>query len=332
MSSPATPSRSPAASAGSFIGTFALILAGIAGLFAIDSVLAEHDRAAGRSEARRLYQEGIRLEQQGATVQAVDRLRSAVSAERQNPLYQRALANGLLAMGKITDAETVLTERLQHDPADAGASLLMARALVRQRKLPQAIAFYHRAIYGQWEDRQLGDALEARFELVDLLARENARQELLAELLPLETQAPGDIATRRRIARLFIAAGSPSHAIEIFRDVLHRNPEDGEAYAGIGEAKFQQGNYRSAQANFAAAQKLMPGNREVEARLELCREVLALDPTQRGIGTGEQYRRSQILLQQTMSALDSCATSVPPANQATVDTARAIMSQRRKIS
>ena len=51
----------------------------------------------------------------------LDRLRSAVSAERQNPVYQRALANGLLAMGKITDAETVLTERLQHDPADAEA-------------------------------------------------------------------------------------------------------------------------------------------------------------------------------------------------------------------
>jgi tetratricopeptide (TPR) repeat protein len=322
--SDAASGRSAAASAGSFVGTFALILAVIAALFAIDVVLAEKEREARGQEARRLFEEGLRLERGGSPHAAVDRLRSAVSAARENPLYQRALAAALHATGRPLEAQAVLTERLQHDPVDAEACLIMARTLVQEHKVRQAIAFYHRAIYGQWEDSRQGGRLQARFELVDLLARENARQELLAELLPLQTEAPRDISTRKRIGRLFIAAGSPARAREIFRDVLRRSPDDGEAYAGLGEAEFQAGNYRAARADLRTALRLRPDDHSVAARLELSEEILSLDPTARGIGAAEQQRRSVVLLERTLRALDSCATASPSArDQATVDSARA---------
>jgi tetratricopeptide (TPR) repeat protein len=320
--------RSAAASAGSFVGTFALILAAIAALFVIDTFLAERERAASRSEARRLFEEGRQLERQGAAAEAVDRLRSAVSAERQNPVYQRALAAALLSAGKPAEAKVVLTERLQHDPTDAEASLIMARALVVERKLPQAIAFYHRAIYGQWDDRQAGNRLQARFELVELLAREDARQELLAELLPLQSEAPRDVRTRKRVARLFIAAGSPARAAEIFRNIVRLDAGDADAYAGLGEAELLRGNYRTARADFVRALKLRPGDRDIAARLELCDRVLALDPTQRGIGTAEQYRRSLTLLDLTVRAFDGCATpGAAMPDQAALDSARARIAQ-----
>lgn len=329
MSDPAQAERSAAAAAGSFVGTFALVLAAIAALFAIDTILVEKERAERRSEARQLYQEGLRLESQGAAPEAVDRLRSAFSDERDNPVYQRALAVAQLAAGKITDAQTELTDRLQRDPTDAAASLIMARTLVREHQLPQAIAFYHRAIYGQWEDDRMGSQNQARFELADLLAREGLRQELLAELLPLRTAAPGDAQTRKRIARLFIAAGSPSQAIGILRDILRQDGDDAEAWADLGEAEFQRANYRAARTGFLAALKLTPENRGIAARLALCNQVLALNPTERGIGSAEQYRRSLNLLQLTLGAVIGCAgpLSSQPL-QALTDTVRTAVGQR----
>jgi tetratricopeptide (TPR) repeat protein len=303
------------------VGTFALIFLAIAALFTLDVFLANIDRGESRAQARHLYIEGLKLASRGQPLDAVDRFRSAVAAERSNPVYQRALAWGLLSAGKVEDAEAVATERLEHDPADAGASLIMAQALAREGKLPRAISYYHRAIYGQWANDQARNRLRARFELVDLLARQDSlREDLLAELLPLQREAPGDLATRARIARLLTAAGSPSSAIEIFREILRHDRRNADAYAGLGEAEFERGNYRTALADFTAAARLDQGNRAAAAGLARTNQVLGLDPTQRGLGIEEQYRRSQALLQLTSVLGDSCAT---------VDSVRALADSAR---
>jgi tetratricopeptide (TPR) repeat protein len=305
-----------------------LIFTAIAGLFALDTFLADRERAANRSEARRLLKEGLQLMDRGAMPDAVDRLRSAVSAERENPVYQRALAAALVTAGEWDDAEAVLTERLQHDPLDAEASLLMARALAGEGDTRQAIAFYHRAIYGQWGAGAGGGRIRARFELVDLLASTHDPPELLAELLPLQTEAPTDVRTRKRIARLFIAAGAPTRAIEIFGDVVRRDRHDADGYAGLGEAELQLGNYRSACRHFATAVKLGGDDRPAEARLELCTRVLALDPTQRGLGPVEQHRRSRDLLAATLEAFENCTGPGPhPAQPPLADSARAALAR-----
>jgi tetratricopeptide (TPR) repeat protein len=310
------------------VGTFALVFAAIAVLFAIDTVLAEKERAETRSEARRSYLEGLALERQGAILPAIDQLRSAVSAERENPVYQRALATALTSAGKLDNAVALLNERLQRDPGDAAACLIMARALVRSQRLREAITFYHRAIYGRWDTDPQDNQVQARFELVELLAQHHARQEMLAELLPLQNQAPRDVSTRKRLAHLFIAAGSPARAIELYRDILRQNGDDADAYAGLGEAEFQRGNYRAARTNYLTALKLAPEDREIGTRLELCNEVLALDPTQRGIGTSEQYRRSLTVLQRTVDAVTGCPGFAGEPDQALEDRAHAALSRR----
>lgn len=321
MSTPQQTRALAAVEAASFVGTFALIFLAIAALFTLDVFLASIDRGESRSQARHLYVEGLKLASRSQTLDAVDRFRGAVAAERSNPVYQRALAWGLLSAGKVEDAEAVATDRLQHDPADAGASLIMARALAREGKLPRAISYYHRAIYGQWDNDPARNRIRARFELVDLLARQDSlREDLLAELLPLQREAPGDLATRARIAHLLTAAGAPSSAMQIFREILRHDRRNADAYAGLGEAEFERGNFRTALADFTAAARLDPDNLAVATRLASTNQVLGLDPTQRGLGIGEQYRRSQALLQLTAAAADSCAAVEPV--RALADSAR----------
>jgi tetratricopeptide (TPR) repeat protein len=306
MSDPRQTQTFATADAASFLGTFALIFLTIAGLLVVDSFLARIDRVENRSAARHLYDEGMHLVEQGRTSDATERFRSAVSSERTNPVYQRALAGALLAAGNTKDAETVLTERLERDPTDGSASLIMARALAQDGRFGPAISYYHRAIYGEWENDAVANRVRARFELVDLLARSDSKQELLSELLPLQHEAPTDLATRRRIARLFTAAGSPSRAIEIFHGILRENGRDANAYAGLAEAELERGSARRAVGYLQTAARFAPSDPEIARQLALVNQILALNPTQRGLSFEEQLRRSRSLLNQIVVALNSC--------------------------
>ena len=320
-----------AAHPGVFLGTFALILLAMGALFALDLFLAGLERSERRSEALYFYEEGMSLARRGRQLQALDRFQSAIAAERSNPTYQRALAAAMLGAGKVEEARRVAAERLLNAPADAAASLLVARALVREGKPREAVSYYHRAIYGDWELEQAANRMQSRFELVEVLARIGNQRELLAELLPLQDQAPTDLATQRRIAGLFLEAGAPTRAIEILRGLLRRHGRNAETYAGLGEAELARANYRSARANFAAAVELAPKDSSIARRLELAERVIALDPTQRGLGSEERYRRSVELLRLTLQAADSClGAGAVGTNQGAIDSARAATTPPRR--
>ncbi len=296
----------------SFLGTFVLVFAAMGALFAIDTFLENAEQAANRSEAQRLFREGGRLESQGRLTEAIDRFSSALSNARGDRQYQLALAQAQLAAGRIPEAEANLTELLARDSTDGAANLTLARLLVKEGKIPKAISYYHRAIYGQWGQDADGNRVRARFELVDLLTKQDAKRELLAELLPLQDAAPADLDTRVRIGRLFLAAGAPNRAADAFRSILRHWPDNPDAYAGFGEAEFKLGNYRAAQADFVAASRLRPGDQGISAQLELCGRVLELDPMRRGIGPREQLQRSRKLVELTLEAVRRCGGAAGP--------------------
>ncbi len=204
----------------------------------------------------------------------------------------------------------------------------MARVLVRQGRIPEAVSYYHRAIYGQWQQDPGGNRARTRFELADLLARQSSKEELLAELLPLQEEAPNDVDTQKHIARLFLAAGAPARAAEVFREVLRQHRQDDpEARAGLAEAEFAQGNYRAAETDSLAAARLNPDDDADRKRADLSRRVLELDPTARGLDAPERYRRSVKVLAMTLDDLGQCAVS-PPASQELVDSAKKAAQRR----
>jgi tetratricopeptide (TPR) repeat protein len=298
-------------SSSSFLGTFAVVLLAIAGLFLVDTFLAKTERNESEAEAARLFQEGQHLRQEGRSEDAVHQFQAALSISRGNRDYHIALAGALLEAGKVANAESALSDLLQQNSTDGEANLLMARVLVRQGRIPEGISYYHRATFGQWKQDVAGNRARARFELVDLLARQNSKEELLAELLPLQEEAPQDVETQKRIGRLFLAAGSPSRAAEVFRDILRRSQEDAQARAGFAEAEFAEGNYRAAETDYLAAARLKPDEDADRKRADVSRQVLELDPMQRGIGPAERYRRSARLLEMTLAEVTQCTQGIP---------------------
>ena len=296
----------------SFLGTFGLIFLAVAALFAADTFLARMERTESAVEAARLFDQGRVLMQRGNNTAAIERIQDALSIERTNRYYQQALAQAQLAAGKTADAESTLSGLLQSDPTDALANLIMGRVQEKLSRFPEAISYFHRAIYGKWSQNAAQNSLQARFELIDLLAQRDSKEDLLAELLPVQDQVPRDLKTRMRMGHLFLRAGSPARAADIFRGIIQEIPTNGEAYAGLGESQFAESNYRVAARNFETALRLAPDDQSIRKRRDLCNQLLALDPTIRGLSPLERLNRSRKLVELTLHDTSQCADPTPP--------------------
>jgi Tfp pilus assembly protein PilF len=302
-----------------FLGTLALVFVSIAGMFTLDTFLEKTERAESRIEAARLFEHARELMRRGLNLEAIDPLKGALAIDRTNRDYQLVLAQAQLGAGESADAESTLNGILQIDSTDGAATLAMARVLMKEGRANEGISYYHRAIYGHWSDDAAGNRLRVRSELIDLLAQRGAKEELLAELLPLQAEAPDDVATRAKLGHLYLIAGSAARAADIFRDVLHQQPMNHEAHSGLGEAEFATGNYRAAQNDFRAALQLKPADPEVRQRLDLAAQILALDPMQRGLTAAERYQRSLKLIEDTLAEAEPCASDQDLVEQARKD-------------
>ncbi|HEY4219069.1 MAG TPA: tetratricopeptide repeat protein [Gemmatimonadaceae bacterium] len=307
-SPPAIPAR--AANASIFIATIVAIVAVIGVLLSFDVFLARVDRRESDAHAVDEYDDGVRLLQQGRASAAVERFGAATAIDRANVNYALALGDAMLRAGRIAEADATLRALLDRAENDGAVNLTMAHVMIREGRDADANAYFHRAIFGRWGADSVQRRRQARFEFIDVLAQRSDSSELLAELLPLEDVSSDSVALQRQLGNLFLRAGSPARAANMFRSVLHRDPTDADAYAGMGDAALALGNFRTAQADFAEADRLRPNDATLAARLALTDSVLLLDPTTRGIGDAARAERSEALLTRTLAALHECAA--PP--------------------
>jgi tetratricopeptide (TPR) repeat protein len=294
----------------------ALVIAGLTGL---DRFLARTEMAEVQSGADRSWRNGTRLLQQGHAEEALDALRNAHALARENLTYELDMISAMTALGRTDDADPLMDEVLLRKPNDGAANLMAARLKAKERDVKDAEAFYHRAIYGEWPADPAARSRDARFELVQLLASRNSRQQLLAELISLEAAADGNDDLQRRIAHLLLVADSPSRAATVYRDLIEKNPDDAEAYEGLGEAELRLGQYRAARASFVQVSYKNP-QMSVGPRLVLLNEVIQLDPTPRRLATAEKYGRSVRILALAKGDLEGLLAQRPAAG--TVETAR----------
>jgi tetratricopeptide (TPR) repeat protein len=296
----------------SFLGTFALVFLAMAVLFVADTFLARTERAESRVQAARLFEQGRTWMHRGENAEAIERIKDALSIERGNRDYLRTLAQAQLAAGETADAESTLADLLQNNPTDGLSNLILARVLLKEGRFAEAISYFHRAIYGHWDQDAAGNRLRVRFELIEILVQRGLKEELLAELLLVQDQAPRDLKTQIRIGQLFFLAGSPARAVDVFRGILHDAPANVDAYTGLGQAEFARGNYHAAQRDFQSTLRLAPDDQAIRKRLDLCDDVLALDPTMRDLGPAERFRRSLKLVELTLNETNQCIGPNPP--------------------
>jgi tetratricopeptide (TPR) repeat protein len=297
----------------SFVGTLAGVVLLIGALLTLDLFLARIDLRESARHAAAEYAQGLTLLGAAQPARAADHFAAALAIERDNVNYALALGEAQRRDGRAGEAEATLKSLLERVENDGAVNLAMARVLVGQGRIADAKPFFHRAIYGRWGADSLTRRADARFALIELLARHGGGRDLLAELLPIEDVPPDSLALRKRLGRWFLLAGSPVRAANMFREVLRRDPDDGEAFAGMGEAALAQGNFRTARADFGRAVDLRPSDTALTRRLALADTLLVADPTARGLDSAERVVRAEALLRRMLGLVDSCATGSPPA-------------------
>ena len=302
----------------------------MAGLFVVDRFLARMEYNEIRSEARRLAEEGKRLLAENRGKDAASRYQRAHSLVRDDPEYALGYAQALLAAGDLERAESTLRDMLNRRPNDARANLLMARVLIALQRPEGADSYYHRAIYGSWPSDAASNQTRVRMELAEWLAQRHSNDELIAELLILQTTAQRDPKLIRRSAELFMAAGSPARAADQYEALIAENPQDVAAYKGLGEAELQRGNDRAAQRALQKALEQDPSDNEVKRRIEMIRAVTELDPTPRRLASREKYNRSMRLVSLASEALRACRARESGAGETLLKEADQLKAKRIK--
>jgi tetratricopeptide (TPR) repeat protein len=285
-----------------------------AGLTGLDRFLARVESAELHGTAQRAYVSGSSLLNVGKAAAAIDPLREAHSIERQNPDYALALITALTNAGKTAEAELLMQEMLAREPNDGRVNLTAARLAVREGNAADAEAYFHRAIYGEWQDDPAGHRIAARMELIDDLTARGRKQELLAELIAIEAEPTATPAIRKRLARLFSLAGSPARAVDVYRQITAKDPRDIDAWAGLGEAELEQGQYDAARAAFLQGFLRNPNDVSIRSHLQTLNTVAGLDPTLRKLTSQEKYSRSVRILEMARAGLAACVEKKPEAD------------------
>ena len=280
----------------------------VGGLWSLDVFLARTERLAVQNEANRFFRQGVLLLQEGRSRAAVDLLRRANSMVRDNRDYQLNYVAALTAARRFDEADANSKTLLEADPNNGPANLASARLMVQENKIPEAESHYHRAIYGAWPENAPAHRLAVRLELVRLLQSRSEHEELQAELLALEADAQANPAILKQVAQLFLTEGASTRAANVYHELSERNPNDIDAYVGLGEAELAQGNYRAALAAFLDANHRDPGNPEVLRGIVLSNRISALDPTPRRLKSAEKFARSTEILQLARDAVNACAS------------------------
>jgi CIC family chloride channel protein len=284
-------------------------------------------RAERRARAQRYFQTGTELMAKDRPGEAIEPYRDALSISHV-PEYRLALAQALAKSDHLPEAALYFNEVLQEQPNNGPANLGLARVAVEQSNLPDAVAHYHRAIYGTWPDMPEEHRIQARLELVEALAKTGRRSQAQAELLLLAAQPPVDLTLQEQIARMLFDTGLPQKATTLFRSILRQHGGDAQALAGLGDAEFAQGNYTAARDSYRGALKLIPSDTAMAKRADLCDRILVLDPTLPRLRASERYERSKQILSRLLDSVVTCHV----AGEAVRDAHEAVDSKRRPLS
>jgi tetratricopeptide (TPR) repeat protein len=241
--------------------------------------------------------------------EAVNDFHTALVYSRDNPVYQLRLAEALVRADHMAEAEVYLRTLWVSEPGNGTVNLDLARLAARSHNVPEALRYYHNAVFGVWESNPESSRRDVRVELCRFLLSEGERNAAESELIALQTELPPDAGIHTQVGLMFIQVEDYRRALQEFQQALKINPKQSGAWAGAGEASYQLTDYTQARRYLQRAIELNPKNLDATQKLEISRLILELDPFQRRLSQEERGRRTIAAFGQAFSRLKQCAQS-----------------------
>lgn len=253
------------------------------------------------------FRQGQQQLRAGNTPEAIDSFRNATTNDHDNANYTLALAAALAAEDHIEEARQALLRLRASAPESGEINLNLARLAAKENKMPEAVRYYHNALYGAWPPDQMAtQRTKVRAELVRFLLAAGDNSEALSELLLLSSDIPDNGPAHDNVGQLFLEAGDSQHAMEQFTRALRLNGKDPDALSGAGRASFNLEDYARARRYLEAA--VANGSRapDVPMPLETAKLILSHDPLGPRLGTEERVRRLTDGLTFVLDEVQSC--------------------------
>ena len=276
-------------------------------LFVITGFTVKRFHATEKSLAQHWYNEGEADLTSGHAEAALADFRNALTYSRDNSLFQLRLAQALAATGRLQEARIYLLSLREREPGNGPVNLELARLAVREHADPEAVQYFHDAVYSEWEGDPSVQRRAVRLELVKFLLDTDQKAAARAELIGVAGNLPPDAELHTKVGELFMKVGGYDDALRLFRQALAANPHSAPALAGAGECYFLTGQYARAEPYLEQALRQDPNLKQAAAMRDTARAVQDLDPFIRWLGEQERERRARRAVDQAVTRLKTCA-------------------------
>jgi tetratricopeptide (TPR) repeat protein len=231
----------------------------------------------------------------GDAAAALSDYRNALLYSPGNTNFQFHLAQALAATGRYDEARAYLVTLLSDSPGSGQINLELARIAAHggSKMIPEALRYYHAAIYGVWDTDPIAMRWRVRKEFCEYLLDNNAMNQAEAEVIALaDNTSPEDIQGRKAAGSLVLRARMWSRALQEFQTLLSHDPHDEDALAGAATAAFQLGQYLQARNYLGRLPREKIEDPELARMYEVSRRIVSLNPFAPGLSVDEKAKRT----------------------------------------
>ncbi len=284
-----------------------ILLLGV--FFAVTGFVNNRYHATQKALGGHWYQRGVEALKANEPVNAVDAFHTALIYARDNSAYQLQLAEALVEANRLNEAEVYLRTLWAREPGNGTVNLELARLAARRSEVPDAIRYYHNAVYGVWENNTMAHRRRTRMELCQFLLSKGERTQAESELIALEANLPPDASLHTQTGNMFLQVQDYRRALRQFQTALRLKPDIPGAAAGAGEAAFETANYTAARRYLGKALIQNPKDTKAAQQLEISNLILNLDPFAPRLSQQERSRRTIAAFKQARRQVAQCAQS-----------------------
>jgi thioredoxin-like negative regulator of GroEL len=271
----------------------------------------------------------------GNAAAALSDYRNALLYSPGNTNFQFHLAKALAATGRNDEARAYLVALLSDSPGSGETNLELARIAAQggPKMMPDALRYYHAAIYGVWDADPIAMRWQVRKEFCEYLLDNNAMNQAEAEIIALaDNTSPEDFGGEKTAGNLLLRARMWGRALQQFQSLLSHDPRDEDALAGAATAAFQLAQYAQAEEYLERLPREKLSAPELARMHEISRRVLSLNPFALGLSTDEKAKRTAEAIAVAQARANACErqngrTSSPVASTSALASAMAKSSQ-----
>ena len=239
--------------------------------------------------------------------------RNALAFTPVNPKFQFHFAQALAATGHDEEARAYLLTLLSESPGSGPVNLELARLVSGEKAMPEALRYYHSAIYGEWDANPIQTRWEVRRELCEYLLQHNSIVQAEPEVIALADNTPAEDVPRQKVlGALLLRTQTWNRALDVFESILAQDHRDADALSGAGTASFKLGKYQQALDFFERMPTAQRSAAGVVEMFETSRQIAALDPFLHGLSPREKAARTSQSLDIALDRLRVCAQSKGP--------------------